>query len=72
MGKVNNINLRKESYMKYIKILVIIIGILFLSAFINISYSADKLDGIDSFPDSYKPYLQELQKNHPNWRFVSL
>ncbi len=59
--------------MKYIKILVIIIGILFLNTFINISYSvADKLDGIDSFPDSYKPYLQELQKNHPNWRFVSL
>lgn len=51
--------------MKYIKILVIIIGILFLNTFINISYSvADKLDGIDSFPDSYKPYLQELQKNH--------
>ena len=58
--------------MKYIKILVIIIGILFLNSITNISYSADKLDGIDSFPDSYKPYLQELQKNHPNWKFVSL
>ena len=58
--------------MKYIKIFFIIIAILFLNAFINISYCADKKEGIESFPDSYKPYLQELQKNHPNWRFVSL
>ena len=58
--------------MKYIRIFVIIVGILFLNTFINISYSVDKRDGIESFPDSYKPYLYELQKNHPNWRFVSL
>lgn len=58
--------------MKFVKIFLIVISILFLNAFINISYSVDKQDGIDSFPDSYKPYLQELQKNHPNWRFVAL
>ncbi len=58
--------------MKYIKIFFIIIAILFLSVFLNKSYCADKKEGIESFPDSYKPYLQELQKKHPNWRFVSL
>ncbi len=58
--------------MKYIKIFFIIIAILFLNVFLNKTYGADKKEGIESFPDSYKPYLQELQKNHPNWRFVSL
>lgn len=28
--------------------------------------------GIDSFPLSYRPYLIELQKKHPNWTFTSL
>ena len=27
--------------------------------------------GIDSFPESYKPYLQKLQEMHPNWTFIS-
>ena len=29
-------------------------------------------NGIDNFPDSYKPYLEELAKKHPNWTFVAL
>lgn len=28
--------------------------------------------GIESFPDSYKPYLEELRKKHPNWTFKAL
>ena len=27
---------------------------------------------INEFPDSYKPYLEELAKKHPNWTFVAL
>lgn len=27
---------------------------------------------INEFPDSYKPYLEELYKNHPNWEFIPL
>ena len=27
---------------------------------------------INEFPDSYKPYLEELSKNHPNWEFIPL
>lgn len=34
--------------------------------------AADKKEGIDNFPDSYKPYLLELQKKYPNWNFVAL
>lgn len=27
---------------------------------------------INEFPDSYKPYLEELSRNHPNWEFIPL
>ena len=27
---------------------------------------------INEFPDSYKPYLEELSKNYPNWEFIPL
>ena len=30
------------------------------------------VDGIESFPESYQPYLEELKKNHPNWTFTAL
>lgn len=33
---------------------------------------ATRKEGIENFPDSYKPYLQELQKKYPNWKFVAL
>ena len=29
-------------------------------------------DGIENFPESYQPYLEELKKNHPNWTFTAL
>ena len=35
------------------------------------SYSY-KTEGIESFPESYKPYLLELQKQYPNWTFTAL
>ena len=30
------------------------------------------VDGIENFPESYQPYLEELKKNHPNWTFTAL
>lgn len=33
---------------------------------------ATKKEGIENFPDSYKPYLEELQKKYPNWKFTAL
>ena len=60
-------------YFKYIFIIFIILIIIFIVISIkNINYSAEKKDGIESFPDSYKPYLEELQKKHPNWKFTAL
>ena len=34
--------------------------------------ASTKLEGIESFPSSYQPYLRELQKKHPNWKFTAL
>jgi len=36
------------------------------------SYSAYKVEGIENFPESYKPYLVELQKKHPQWQFTAI
>lgn len=42
-----------------------------LSAF-SISSAAYKLEGIGNFPESYQPYLKELQNKYPNWSFTAL
>jgi hypothetical protein len=38
----------------------------------NLSFASYKKEGIENFPDSYKPYLLEIQKKHPNWTFTAL
>lgn len=62
--------------MKHFKNICIILGFLLcffiIIAIKNINYSSQKKSGIDNFPDSYKPYLEELQKKHPNWKFTAL
>ncbi len=51
-------------------ILFTIFFILFLNP--NSSVALDKREGIENFPDSYKPYLYELQEKYPNWSFTAL
>lgn len=34
--------------------------------------ASSKLNGIENFPSSYQPYLKELAKKHPNWKFTAL
>lgn len=55
----------------------IFISILFLlmsiSLFLYFQVTASlKLEGIESFPVSYQPYLKELAKKHPNWKFTAM
>ncbi len=55
----------------------IFIGILFIlisiSLFLYFQVSAsEKKDGIENFPSNYQPYLKELAKKHPNWKFRAL
>ncbi len=58
--------------MRHIKIYVSFIFFLIIILITKSNYAADKREGIENFPDSYKPYLYELQKKHPNWIFTAL
>ena len=62
--------------MKYIKslcyMLIILLVFFVIASIVNVNYSVEKRGGIENFPDSYKPYLEELQKKHPNWSFTAL
>ena len=59
--------------MKKIKIYFFINLLIFIILFIELkAIASTKLDGISNFPDSYKPYLEKLQKKHPNWKFTAL
>lgn len=59
--------MKKRIYLKYI--------VFFCAFFIMFCTKTDasiKKDGIENFPVSYKPYLQELKKKYPNWEFTAL
>ena len=53
--------------MKFLKIFLIEIIFFVFLCFITKTYSVEQTEGIDSFPDTYKPYLLELQNKHHNW-----
>ena len=52
-------------------ILVILIAFTII-LFCHQSMAADRKEGIENFPTSYQPYLRELQKKYPNWKFIAL
>ncbi len=57
---------------KYILLCILILLLsLLLFALLKVDAS-NKLDGIENFPTSYQPYLRELAKKHPNWKFKAL
>lgn len=56
-----------------IKLNIILILILFFGlVFSTKIYSSTKKEGIDNFPSDYQPYLRELARKHPNWKFTAL
>lgn len=57
---------------KYI-LICILISLLSLILFTLLKVDASsKLEGIENFPTTYQPYLRELAKKHPNWKFKAL
>jgi len=55
----------------------IFISILFLFIFASLCLyfkviASTKSEGIESFPISYQPYLREISRKHPNWKFIAL
>lgn len=64
-----------EFYKNKKKFIFICILFLLISIGIVIYFqvtASTKLEGIESFPSSYQPYLRELVKKHPNWKFTAL
>lgn len=53
-------------------VFVIVIIVVLMVIFGNPSNALERKEGIESFPESYRPYLEELQKKYPNWKFTSL
>lgn len=51
-------------------ILLFLLGGMLL--FPNKVQASTKLQGISNFPQSYQPYLQELQKKFPKWKFTAV
>lgn len=57
------------------RLLIFISVILFIAGSIPTAKAASDTDfekSIAAFPESYKPYLRELHKNHPSWTFTPL
>lgn len=59
--------MKVKTFLKYIVFFLIFVGICS-----TVSEASVKKDGIENFPDSYKPYLQELKNKYPNWEFTAL
>lgn len=57
---------------KYSFIIIIFLIILSFLLIFNKVNASDKLQGIENFPSNYQPYLKELAKKHPNWKFTAL
>lgn len=58
--------------MQYIILCILFIILLLATAFAIEVQASTKLDGIENFPSSYQPYLKEIAKKHPNWKFRTL
>lgn len=54
------------------KFFLLIITIFFMCIFSNNVQASTKKEGIDNFPNEYQPYLREIAKKHPNWKFIAL
>lgn len=61
---------RETSQMRHF--LIIIISLIFMTCINTDSNAAYTLNGIENFPDSYKPYLEVLKSKHPDWNFTAL
>lgn len=64
----------KEIYYKKRFLMIVILCILIIIGifcYLKVEGST-KLQGIENFPSSYQPYLKEIAKKHPNWKFTAL
>ena len=58
-----------KKYNKIIILLIIFLSIILISKKAEAAYI---VNGIENFPNSYKPYLEVLKSKHPEWNFTAL
>lgn len=59
----------RKKFILFLFFCVFITTIVFL---MGESSASEKKEGIENFPESYRPYLQELKRKYPNWNFTAL
>lgn len=59
--------MKMKTFIKYI-----VFFLMFLFLFSSKSIASIKKEGIENFPESYRPYLYELKRKYPNWEFTAL
>lgn len=59
--------MKVKTFLKYIVFFLCVFGVFHTKVEASI-----KKDGIENFPSSYQPYLQELKKKYPYWEFTAL
>ena len=52
-------------------VLLLVLLLAFAAAAADAPVTQTRTEGLDAFPESYKPYLETLQKAHPTWSFVA-
>ena len=62
----------KKNFKKYVFIIILVILIIIAISIFMKSTASTQLKQIEKFPESYRPYLRELAKKHPNWEFTPL
>ncbi len=65
-------SLLKKHWKKTILIGILVLFILIFLFSDSDTEASNLLEGIENFPESYQPYLEELAKKHPNWTFTAL
>lgn len=66
-----NILKNKKTYI-ILSIIIFIASFSFVIILLTNSFGEEKTNNIESFPESYRGYLEELTKKHPNWYFTPL
>ena len=61
-----------EKSKKIIKTIIILLIFLIIILINKKTEAAYTVNGIENFPDSYKPYLEVLKSKHPDWNFTAL
>lgn len=62
----------RKSYI-FFSVYILFCVFLLMGSFLYLKVMASsKLEGIEKFPDTYQPYLRELEKKYPNWKFMAL